>query len=309
MLYLNDIKKYIPKTQSIFELSHRYGLSEMELNIYHRLYGLDRIPVSDEPFDDITVQYCEQLLEDNNVDRTDVKLLIFCHTVSQFQPFSQTWLTSLKTRLGLDNAIVFGMNTNKCANPSFALDIINTLIGDCPSNKAIILTSDVAHNKEAQIIKDSTILGDAFALSLYSREEKGFELVSNTKKVYGQHAACSWEEGETLTEFQDEYATRLSETLSEALELADTSYDQIKAIVPHNVNIISWKRVADASGFPSSKIYFKNIAKTAHCFGSDTFINLESMLLDDLLERGDLLLSGNAGLGATFNGILWRYVG
>ncbi|MBL4839158.1 MAG: hypothetical protein JKY34_16460 [Kordiimonadaceae bacterium] len=310
MFYLNDIEYFIPDQKyTIFELSERYDLSEMQLSIFNRFYGLNEIPVSDEPFAEVLLATCQELIERNQLDRSDIKVLVFSHTITSFQPFSYTQLTDLKTKLDIPNALVFGMTTNNCASSSFALDIINRLLARDGTDKAIFITSDIAYCKDSQIIADSTVLGDALTVSLLSREATGFELISNKRKVFGQHSMCSWEEGETLKEFQKEYTNRLSDILCETIDDADMDFSDIKIVIPHNVNIISWKKVALLANFDRKKLFLENIDKTAHCFGSDVFINMKSVRDKQLLEPDDHVLVGNAGLGAVFNGMLWRYVG
>lgn len=310
MLYINDIKSHIPsETYSIYDLRDRFDLDEIALTIYNRIYGLESIPVSHRPFSmDMVADKVQALIADNDVEMDDVSMVCFTHTVTNVSPFGTAFLNDLKTLLGLKQAMMFGMSTNNCVSSSFALELIGKQLKCKPKSCAILITYDVAYSKESQLIQDSTVLGDGFCVSLVSQQPKGFKLLENNRNVYGQHAQCSWEDGESLQQFQDEYTPRLQQVLRSTLDDAEMTIDEVRHIVPHNVNRMSWKKVTQSEGLDSDKVFLENLPKTAHCFGSDVFINLETIKTQGLVDDKDYLLVGNSGLGAVFNGMLLQYV-
>lgn len=60
---------------------------------------------------------------------------------------------------------------------------------------------------------------------------------------------------------------------------------KISLILPHNVNISSWRQLSKSLDIPIQKIYLKNVSKYGHCFCADPFLNLESVIEEGILKK------------------------
>ncbi len=72
-----------------------------------------------------------------------------------------------------------------------------------------------------------------------------------------------------------------------ALSEANISLDDIKFVLPHNINIQGWHKLASNIGVNINKVYLQMVSKTAHCFCSDFMINFVNIKNDMNLETGD----------------------
>ncbi|WP_395375205.1 ketoacyl-ACP synthase III family protein [Marinicella sp. W31] len=310
MLYLNGIDYYIPEIKySVKDLRHRYAMSDMELTVFNRVYGLDKVPVSDIPLRDMIYRSVKSLLEKTEIDLSEVKYLIHTHTAQEYEGFFNKTLKRLAAELGLHEAKCFGMTTNNCASTVSALDVIEKmLVSKTDNSSAILITGDVAFTPVLQVIPNSSITGDASVACLLSNHSRnGARMLSNSVSIYGEHAKCQWQEKEEMQRFEDFYPNRLSGVMQDALESSGLNWSNISVIVPHNVNVYSWKKTSSVSQVPYEKIYLDQVSNIAHCFGADPFLNLAIAMEDEKIEKGDQVMMATVGLGAVFGAAVFAF--
>ncbi len=92
-----------------------------------------------------------------------------------------------------------------------------------------------------------------------------------------------------------------------ALDTAGLGLDDVAWVFPHNVNRISWERVARRLGFPLERIFLDNVPVTGHCFCADPFINYRTARDLGRLAPGDRYLLATVGLGATFSAMVLEH--
>jgi 3-oxoacyl-[acyl-carrier-protein] synthase III len=86
--------------------------------------------------------------------------------------------------------------------------------------------------------------------------------------------------------------------LRDAVHDAGLTLDDIAVILPHNVNRVSWARVARLLGLPEERVYLDNVPALGHCFSADSFINYVDARATGRLRRGDAYVMAAAGTGA-----------
>ena len=100
---------------------------------------------------------------------------------------------------------------------------------------------------------------------------------------------------------------RVKYVLHAAAGKAGLTLSDISLILPHNVNVASWRRLGRATGFPPDRILLDNVPVTGHAFGADAFINYQTALQRGLLRRGEAYLLAAAGLGATYSAMVFEH--
>jgi 3-oxoacyl-[acyl-carrier-protein] synthase-3 len=83
--------------------------------------------------------------------------------------------------------------------------------------------------------------------------------------------------------------------------------DQLSLILPHNVNVVSWRRMCRRIGFPVERVVLDNVPVTGHNFAADPFVNYHTAARRGLLRRGDTYLVAAAGLGAIFSAMVFQH--
>lgn len=311
MLYLKAVQCAIPDERpSLFDLKDRYAVRPGELEIFHRIYGLDRVPVCREPMVDFLCSAISRLINATGIDPGQVKWLIYAHTASQHAREGDALLNRVCHRLGLSQARAFGMSSSKCASTIEGLKVLERLLaGEDAGTYAILVTADIAFTPTLQIIPDCSVVGDAAAACLLSSQPPGHSMLSVQIDVYGQHARCQWSLDEEAIEFEDQYPRRMAQTMTRALAKAGLSWSDVRQVLPQNINVYSWKRVAKQVGIPMKLIYLEQVPALAHCFGADIFLNWFFAEQDHRFRPGDYLVLATVGLGAVFGAAVIQYNG
>ncbi|HKT03591.1 MAG TPA: 3-oxoacyl-[acyl-carrier-protein] synthase III C-terminal domain-containing protein [Rugosimonospora sp.] len=309
MLTLTAVETVVPaRRPSLFSLADRYDMTPAELMVFHRIYGLDRVPVWDSDTASLAEASVANLLRTSRVDTARVRWLVHAHTGTQQDVVGRASLVRICRRLGLDRAQPLGMTTNNCASTVSAIRVVDRLLHGAPdTDVAVVVSADVAFTPIMQVIPNSSVTGDAGAACLFSRSGPGHRILSSTLDTYGQHAACQWQDDTTNAEFETEYPRRLAAVMNRALAQAGLSWPDIRLVLPHNVNTFSWKRVAAHAGIPIDLVHLDQVPQTAHCFGADIFLNLAAVSRSGTLRPRDRVMLATVGLGAVFAAVVLEY--
>lgn len=152
-------------------------------------------------------------------------------------------------------------------------------------------------------------MGEAAAAVLVGNNGDGSRLVGLTSITLGQYCNVLTGNPRLQREFQEIYTPRLCDAILEAVEQAGLALQDIRYIVPHNVNLSSWKKVAARLSYPLERMYTSNVQEIGHCFCSDPYINLQAVLDQELLQPDDYYLLVTVGLGVTFSVAVMQYAG
>jgi 3-oxoacyl-[acyl-carrier-protein] synthase III len=298
---IERIGSFIPETTaSVQELSGPLGLGTNHVLLFTRYLGLKQIAVAgDLELGDMLAAAGEDALGES--DRDAVRFLIHTHTMQHVAPPSRHTLETVRTKLGLKNATVFGMSHVNCVAGLYALDIARYLLHTAhPEDKVLILMGDKILSPRLRVIPETTILGEAAAGCLVGRDPRGDRVLGRAVNVVGRFYQCLGGCAELLAEYKKVYTEELGRVMLEAVKDAGCTPGQIAAVLPHNVNRLSWKRVCGSLGIPPERIYLENIPKFGHCYGADPFINLKTARQSGRIVAGDRVLLTSAGLGAAF---------
>jgi 3-oxoacyl-[acyl-carrier-protein] synthase-3 len=85
--------------------------------------------------------------------------------------------------------------------------------------------------------------------------------------------------------------------------------EDIRLILPHNVNVVAWQRVCKRIGYPLDQVVLEHVATDGHVFCADAFINYQTAVSGGLLSPGDryVVAAAGAGRGATFSAMVFEH--
>jgi len=309
MLYINDASCFIPdRFRNIEEVGELLGIHKNHIKVYRKMYGIENIPTAlDMPLHNFIKKPIEQLIKKNKLNKDHIKYLIHCHTAKVISPFLTSIIRNVREDLCLHNANAFAISVNNCASTITSLELMQHVLQKDETSKAIIIAGDYAFTHVLQIIPNTSILGDASSAILVSRKGEKNKLLSISTQTEGKYAKGIWLSTLEASDFETRYAHLLSSVMLNAIHKAGITQDKIKIIIPHNVNLPSWKRVANYLKISLDKIYLKNIKHYSHCFGADIFINLVSIDRENILQAGDYYVMATVGLGAVFAAAVFQY--
>jgi 3-oxoacyl-[acyl-carrier-protein] synthase III len=307
MLFLEQVGAYIPDTsQQVEELIEPLGLSAGQIILFTRFLGLDRVvTAAGVDLAQMLAAAGESALR--GVDRGDVRYLIHAHTMQHVAPPSRHVLDEVRESLGLRNATALGISHQNCVIGLYALQVARFLLHDAdPRDKALIVTGDKILSQDIRLIPDTTIMGEAAAACLVGSSPRGDMILGRAMRILGQFYRCMDCPPDLKLEYKRIYVDVFAGVMRQALTDSGVAAADLAAVLPHNVNRLSWRRIAGDLGVPADRIYLDNVSRLGHCFSSDPFINLATARAAGRVGPGDLVLMASAGLGAAFAAIVIR---
>ena len=310
-MYLAELTSYVPDSLvSVESLQNHLGLNRYQAQLLSRIHRIETVAIAEGvPVVELVARSIRKLFEKESVKTNDIRAVLYCHTIQTVAPFPKNLILEWQKEFGLEHAIGFSMTMQNCASSIGVLEVAQNFLRNEPSEsaKVLVVTGEKAFTPSVQLIPGISVMGEASAACLISKKAGPNQILSVEQVTLGQFSNGVRSTPAQLKEFQDLYAPTVVQTIRNALEKASVSQEEIKYIAPHNINVSSWKSVAQLMGFPLQQIYLKNVARYGHCFCSDVFLNLDDLQSDGLIAKGDVVVLVSVGLGATFGAAVVRH--
>ncbi|XVV00736.1 3-oxoacyl-[acyl-carrier-protein] synthase III C-terminal domain-containing protein [Actinosynnema sp. CA-248983] len=316
-LTIEAMTAFVPEPVSSVEaVAPRLRLGRAKVKLFRKVHGLDRLHLDpDLPVLDLVAEPAARLVA-GLADPDRITHVVYAHTIQDVAPAGFDIAAALAARLGLHRANAFALTQQNCASGLAAVDVCGELLaaGGDPDARALVVTGEKAFSPMAQLIENTTIMGDASAACLVgladeTRSGGGDRVLSYCSRTDGRYADGIRLDARLVGEFGLEYAARLAETIHAALARAGLTLADVELIVPHNVNTSSWRKVIELLGTDPATVFLDNVAEYGHCYCSDPFLNYSQ-----LRDRGRLTAGGHyvctaLGLGATYAAMVLRHEG
>lgn len=300
---LDAIEAYAPEKYVPVELAaDRLGLNRHQARMFRRVHGLATL--RDDPaqslFDLIRIP-AERVLA-ALPDRDSVRYLIYAHTIQNVTPSYLEPAPAVRDALGLSSAEAFAVTQQNCASGFAAVDIAGELLkaGGDPRHRALVVTGEKPFSRIAQLIENTSIMGEASAACLVGLDGPGARVRSYVVRSAGQHADIFRPSAAAQSEFGDTFTERLTSVITQVVAEAGLSLHEIELIVPHNVNLSSWRKVIPELGVDRKQVFLDNISAYGHTFCSDSFLNLATLRDAGRLVGGGHYVLVSVGMGATY---------
>ena len=310
-LSLKAVNSYVP--QSIKKLNDHYadfGMSAKDAQIFNRFYGVDAIPVSEESSLALMLKAAKPLVENlTRAQKELIKYIIVPRTTASLDLFGISSVQQLRLQLSLPNAIAFSTGLNKCASLLRSFEMSHNLLQN-EQNGAMILivVGEPIFTNETRFLPSISISGDAAGAALVTLNKKAnHQLMGSQMITLGEYAEGSWMSPKKVFAFGGLFESVMLQTAEKALEKSQLKWEDIRLILPHNVNIPCWRGFARFAKLPLEKIYLKNISRTSHCFNADWLINWTSMMEENCIQKGDYYMMATVAVGAVFAVGIFKY--
>jgi len=312
---------YLPPTRvSIESLAGPLGLTEMQVKLFRRFHGLREVGRdADASLYDLLMKAAAGLAELRGQEHR-VRYVLYARTMPVIAPYPVNPLHEVCRALGLGHALAFTVAHQSCASGLLAIDMAGRLLAAEPAGPAgtgygraggsgplaLILSGEKAFTREAQMFADTTVFGEGASACLVSAFGARDRLLAYASNVRGEFDSAT---GENDARLQREYRPSLAEVMGKALDEAGLTLDDIRVVLPHNVNLVTWQRMCLLLGFPRDRVLLDNIPTSGHVFCADVFLNYQTACERGLLEPGDRYLAAavGAGGGATFAAMVFEH--
>lgn len=209
----------------------------------------------------------------------------------------------LQSDFGLDRAVVIGLNQQACTAMLGSLRLARMLIASEPDVERVLCVTADRFPEGALYEQAYCVISDGAAAGVVSTEPKGFRLVA-CHSIHNGALGCASDDETVGTYFN--YTHRL---IRETLAKAALEIDDIRWIVPQNVNRKAWQILSRLLGIDAERVYAGTIAEVGHVISGDNIVNLKRLEDEGRLCPGDHVLLCMAGYGLTWQATILEWVG
>jgi 3-oxoacyl-[acyl-carrier-protein] synthase-3 len=199
------------------------------------------------------------------------------------------------------------MQQHRCVNGITALHLLERLLRSQPPHaRAILLMGEVADSKDLRIL-DTALVGDVSCAVLVSRCGTQDRVLSERVEVHGEFAKGIFlaADAPERRAYDKVFQDNLLRVIDGALDGAGVRLEQVRYLLPHNVNINIWLKAIERMGLARERVYLRNIARYGHCFSADAFISLVDLRPE--LHPGDVYVMATVGVGGVFGAAVLQH--
>jgi len=311
MTALAGVGVYVPEERvPIEEPAERFGLTPMQVKIFRRYHGLGEVARApkEELIDLLRAAVAD--LEDFDEVKHRIRYVVHARSFSVVVPYPRNPLRELCDELGLEHASTFAVGHHACSSGLLAVEVAGRLLtadaDDDPGTLALILAGEKAFTPQSQMVPDTSFFGEGASACLVRAEGERDRLLAYATDLRGEFDDDS---AETAAEYQSIYADALAAAIKAAVDRSGTPMDEISLILPHNVNLVAWRKVCRRLGVPTGKVVLDNVPALGHVFCADAFINYRTARQRGLLRAGEryVMAAAGAGLGAAFSALVFEH--
>ena len=315
MTALDAVSVFLPHRRVPIEsLAGPLGLTETQVRLFGRFHGLTEVRRDpDLSLHDLLLHAANGLTALRGQEHR-VRFVLYGRAFPVVVPYPANPLHDVCRALGLSHALAFTLTQQSCASALSAIDVAGRLLAAEPAGRyepgseplALVLTGEKAFTRDAQFIPETSVFSEGASACLVSAHGPRDRLLSYACEQRGEFDIAG---GESLVRFQREYRPALAEVIGRALDGAGVALSDVRLVLPHNVNIVTWHRLCRLIGLPRDRVLLDNVAETGHVFCADAFVNYRTARERDLLSPGDryLVAAVGAGDGATFAAMVFEH--
>ncbi len=316
MTALDAVAVYLPPTLvPVEELADRLELTDMQVKMFRRFHELREIRFAGaQTATDLLLGAASALAElPGSADR--VRYLLYGRAMPVTEPYPVNRIDEVRRVLGLEHALAFTVTQQSCASGLLAIAQAGRLLAaDAAAEPAepgreplaLVLTGEKTFTRHARLIPGTSVFGEASAACLVSAHGPRNRLLAYACAQRGEFDLVG---GGSTAKFQREYRPALAAVIRQAVEQAGIELDDLRLILPHNVNVVTWQRLCVLLRFPLDRVVLENVAAGGHLFCSDAFVNYQTAVHRGLLAPGDryLVATVGSGEGATFAAMVFEH--
>ena len=312
MTALAEVATYVPDRRVPIEtLGPDLGLTPMQVKVFRRYHGLSEVSRDPERSLLDLLASAAARLAGLPGQRRRVRYVLHARSMPVAAPFPLNPLHELCDRLGLGHAVAFTVTHQACATGLHAIQLAGQLLAADrdPDALALVLAGEKAYTRVAQIVPETSFFAEAAAACLVRPGGRPNRLLAYAAQSRGEFDGDPAAQPDLLGQFQEASASALAQVITVALAEAGLRPADARLILPHNVNKVSWRRVARLLDYPLANVLLDNIAPIGHAFCADAFINYQTAAERGLLQPGDryVIAAAGAAPGATFSAMVFQH--
>jgi 3-oxoacyl-[acyl-carrier-protein] synthase-3 len=262
-----------------------------------------------KPLEQWVINSSRKALDASGLEGKDIDLVLYFHTLASSVPHcGKSIIAQLTEDIGLSRAKGFSIAQQNCVSYLAALDASSALIKAYKQvSNILIVGADIVLNEKYRPIETIGFQNDGGAAIVVSRRALEHRLLNVSMTTYGEYYQGVNGDPEKTRKLNQMYYLSAYKLLKRLQTESRYRTEDIKLILPHNVNLPGWRRVLGSLKMSENQLYAPNISKIGHIFGCDGIINLHDAVREGLLKKGDLYIVFSMGYGGCFGAALFRY--
>ncbi len=197
----------------------------------------------------------------------------------------------LQSDLGLDRAIVVGLNQQACTGLLGALRLARSLLLSEPGFTRVLCVTADRFPAGARYEQAYNLVSDGAAGCLVSRAPGRFRLLTTHQITNGAMVEASDDE---VVGSYFSYTARL---VQETLNRCGWSALDVDWVVPQNTDPKAWQILVRLLGLDRARVHQATLPRVAHVISGDNILNLADLMASSECAAGDRLLLVMAGYG------------
>ncbi|HYQ66424.1 3-oxoacyl-[acyl-carrier-protein] synthase III C-terminal domain-containing protein [Actinophytocola sp.] len=305
---LADVAAYLPERRvTVEDLGPSLGLTPTQVRVLRRFNGLGEVR-RQRPGESLVdlLEAATRALPTLRGREHLVRYVLHARGVPVVAPYPVNPVHELKARLGLDNATAFAVTHHACASALLAIDLAGRLVGRDRGALALVVAGEQVFTQDERLAPDHRVFGEGAGACLVAADGPGDRLLSYVADQRGDLDHWGTDGLGAMERFAQEYTELLGDVVLTAVKQADLSVEDLTLVLPHNVNVVSWRRVCRRIGLPVDKVLLDNVPLAGHTPSADTFINHASAVALGRLAPGEVYLTAGAGFGAVFSAMVFE---
>lgn len=197
----------------------------------------------------------------------------------------------LQADLGLDQAVVFGLNQQACTGMLGSLRLAAALLVTEPGWRRVLCVTADRFPAGARYEQAYNLISDGSAACVVGRGPGPLRLVTVHQITNGALAQAS--DDETV----GTYFAYTSRLVRETAERAGMGAAELDWVVVQNTHREAWQIMARLLGVDPGKVWGPSLSDVGHVISADNIINLSALLASGRLRPGQRIALVMAGFG------------
>ena len=264
----------------------------------------------------LATEAARKALDDAGIDARDINLIVLA-TATPDQTFPST-ATKVQATLGIDDCIAFDIHA-VCTGFLYALSVADSLLRSGNASKALVIGAETfSRILDWEDRATCVLFGDGAGALVLSAEDSEGGILSTKLHADGRHNDLLFVDGGPSTtgtvgklrmkgrEVFRHAVVNLAEVMSEVLEGAGLSAEDVDWVVPHQANARILDATAKKLGLPREKVVV-TVDRHANTSAASVPLAFDTAVKDGRIKRGDVVVLEAMGGGFTWGAAALRY--
>lgn len=283
-------------------------LNDKERDNFCNFCKIDHVYIENKRDDfEIFIDLIDKFFKRSNIPKDDIDYIIHAYP-PRLMKGNISVHYFLQKYFEMNKATVFAMSL-ACGTTLQAIQIADALIEAGRAKNVMILTIQIGF-EFAERLRTTTIIGDGAGIMVIGKD--------NTEASIQDYISCSdgshsfYEYNKIPLDFDHfKFINYGSELINETITKNNLTKDDIKLIIPQNINYhLYYNFYTKFIGISPEKLYLKNLPNGGHLADVDTVRNYTDVIREAALKKGDKFMIYGMGIeemDITYNTILLQY--